>query len=284
MEGAGETIGDLVAGARRRLRAAPFQPAGREALLLMGRALGLSEAQVLARRDDPVEPAAARRFADLLARRLGGEPFAYLAGEREFFGRPFAVDRRVLVPRPESEHLVEAALALELPQRTALLDLGTGSGCLAVTLALELPAARVVASDLSLGALAVAAANARRHRVAGRVATVALDLARGLDLAAFDLVVSNPPYVAPEEAASLSPEVTGFEPAAALFAAEGGFALLRRLVEEASGLRPGAWLLLEIGKGQLERLAREVAGGHLALERAVADYAGIPRTVVLRRR
>ncbi len=147
----------LVAAARARLKTAPFEPSPREALLLVGRVLGLSEAQVLARGGEAVPEAAAREIEALLVRRLAGEPVAYLFGEREFFGRSFAVDPRVLIPRPETEHLVEIALALPLPARPRILDLGTGSGAIAVTLALELPAARVVATDRSPAALAVAA-------------------------------------------------------------------------------------------------------------------------------
>ena len=154
------TVQGLLVEARRRLAAAPFAPPAREAGLLLAHALGVSEAQVLARHDEDVPAAAADRFLALLERRLAGEPFAYLTGEREFYGRGFRVDRRVLIPRPETEHLVEAALALPLPPGPRILDLGTGSGCLAVTLAAELPAATVVATDLSLAALAVARANA----------------------------------------------------------------------------------------------------------------------------
>src|SRR5262249_43661580 len=150
-------------------------------------------------------------------------------GEREFYGRRFAVDRRVLIPRPETEHVVEAALGLPLPTAPRILDVGTGSGCLAATLALELRGARAVACDLSPGALAVAAGNARRHGVAGRVAAVGSDLGAGLDLARFDLVVSNPPYVDPAELPGLSPEVRGFEPRVALVSPGRGVAVLARL-------------------------------------------------------
>jgi release factor glutamine methyltransferase len=278
------TIGGQIAAARRRLAAAPFRPPGREALLLMGRVLGLSEAQVLARDDRPLTAAEAARFEALLVRRLAGEPFAYLTGEREFYGRPFAVDRRVLIPRPETEHLVEAALALSLPPAPLVLDVGTGSGCIAVTLALELPASRLVATDRSPGALAVAAANARRHRVADRVALLAADLFAGLDPGRFDLVVSNPPYVDPDDASELSPEVTGFEPHDALFARDHGAALLADLIEGAARLRPGVSLLLEIGRGQLTTIRQGAAAAGLTLAAAVDDYAGVPRVVRLVRR
>jgi release factor glutamine methyltransferase len=276
------TLDDLLADARRRLAAAPFAPSTREAALLLGHVLGWSEAQVLARGERPVPPAAARRFAVLLARRLRGEPVAYLTGEREFWGRSFHVDRRVLVPRPETEHLVEAALAAPLPAAPRILDVGTGSGCLAVTLALELPGARVVACDVSPAALAVAAANVRRH--GARVALVAADLWAPLDLAAFDLVVSNPPYVDPAAAAGLSPEVVDHEPAQALFAAESGRRELRRLVSgAAAGLAPGALLLLEVGHDQATIVGEHATASGLHLEGVTRDYAGIPRVVRLRR-
>jgi release factor glutamine methyltransferase len=268
---------------RRRLAATPFAST-REAALLLGRVLGLSEAQVMARDDQPVPDAAAARFEGLLARRLAGEPAAYLIGEKEFYGRSFAVDARVLIPRPETEHLVEVVLGLELPPAPRLLDVGTGSGCLAVTLALELRGARVAASDLSSSALAVAAANARRHGVSGRVGAVASDLTAAFDLARFDLVVANPPYVDPAQAPALSPEVCNFEPHLALFSTGGGDAILARLFAECAALRPGVPLVVEIGFGQLTAARRHAASSALEIVAARRDYAGVPRVLVLRRR
>ncbi len=279
-----DTVDRLQVEARLRLAAAPHRPPRREALLLLARVLGRSEAQLLARPEAAVTPAEAARFRDLVERRAAGEPVAYLVGEREFYGRPFTVDRRVLIPRPESEHLVEAALALELPPAPRILDLGTGSGCLAVTLACELPAARLVATDLTPGALAVAARNARRHGAGSRVRLVAADLATALDAGGFDLVVSNPPYIGADERPVLSPEITGHEPAAALFAPGGGLAVIARLLDELAPLSPATPLLFEIGAGQQPAVERLAAGSPFRLERVVADYAGIPRVVVGRRR
>jgi release factor glutamine methyltransferase len=275
-------VGELLRDGRRRLGATAFAPP-REAALLLGAVLGLSEAQVMARDDEPVPPAAAARFAALLTRRLGGEPVAYLLGGREFYGRRFAVDERVLIPRPETEHVVEAALALRLPPAPRILDVGTGSGCLAVTLALELPGAVAVAADLSPGALAVAAANARRHGAGGRVALVASDLTAALDLARFDLVVSNPPYVDPGEAPGLSPEVCDFEPHLALFSPGSGDATLARLFRECARLRQGVPLVVEIGSGQLDAASRHAAAAALEIVAVRRDYAGVPRVLVLRR-
>jgi release factor glutamine methyltransferase len=268
--------------ARRRLAAAPCG-APREAALLLGRVLGLTEAQVMARDDQPAPADAAARFEALVGRRLRGEPVAYLLGEREFYGRLFAVDRRVLIPRPETEHVVEAALAQALPPAARILDIGTGSGCLAVTLALELPASRVVASDLSLAALAVAAANARRHGAAAHLALVAADLAAALALGRFDLVVSNPPYVDAADAPHLSPEVRDFEPAAALFPPGRGDSVLARLFAAAAALRPGVPLVVEIGAGQLGAARRHAAAAGLAIGEVRHDYAGVPRVLVLSR-
>jgi release factor glutamine methyltransferase len=275
------SIADLLADGRRRLAAAPFRPEPREAALLLGRVLGWSEARLLAHPDSAVDGAAARRFADLLERRLRGEPVAYLFGEREFYGRAFLVDPRVLIPRPESEHLIERALALALPACPRILDLGTGSGCLAVTLALELARARVVATDRSPAALAVARTNARR--LAAQVAFAGADLATALNLDRFDLVVANPPYVGRQEEAALSPEVVEHEPASALFAAEGGLAIIRRLLTELGGLPPAAALLIEIGRGQAAPVEDLAAGSAFELLEIHPDLAGIPRVAALRR-
>lgn len=299
------TLDQLVAFARVRLKAASFKPSPREALLLAGRVLGLSEAQVLARGGEQVPDDAAAELEALLSRRLAGEPVAYLLGEREFYGRVFAVDDRVLIPRPETEHLVEAALALPLPPEPCILDLGTGSGILAVTLAAELPRARVVATDLSPAALAVAAGNARRHGVSERLRYIAADWTPCFRRPSFDLVVSNPPYVPHEDAPRLSPEVRDFEPAAALFAGEAGLAEIRRLLAAATALPEGAFFAFEIGDGQLPavedllasrdtesgRLREAVArpptqrpvGSPFSLVEARADYAGKARVVVLKR-
>lgn len=278
--GAASTVEDLLLEARALLAAAPFKPPRREAALLLARVLGCDEAMVLARGERAIPEESQERFRGLLRRRLAGEPVAYLVGEREFYGRPFRVDRRVLIPRPETEHVVETALGLPLPARPWILDVGTGSGCLAVTLALELPGARVVATDLSPAALAVARGNAARHRV--RVGFLAADLAAGLDLTCFDLVVSNPPYLAVGEGEPPSLEVAAFEPHRALFAPGHGTAVLERLVDLEQSLRPPCRMVLEIGQGQLPRLQASLRSRAWRLDGVVEDYAHIPRVVALR--
>jgi release factor glutamine methyltransferase len=278
------TVGQLLGEARPRLAATPFGAPTREALLLLGHVLGFSEVQVLAREEREVSPQEESRFRALLTRRLTGEPVAYLLGEREFWGRPFFVDDRVLIPRPETEHVIEAALAESLPPSPVILDVATGSGCIAVTLALEIPGARVVATDLSPGALAVAAKNARRHGVADRVSLLGTDLTAGLDLSRFDLAVSNPPYIDRSEAPGLSPEVCDFEPSMALFPPGSGDSILARLFALSTGLRSGVALAVEIGRGQLDVARQHAEGSGLDLAGVREDYAGIPRVLVLRRR
>lgn len=272
--------------ARSSLSESAFEPSPREAYLLLGHALGLSETQVMARWDDEVDGGAERQFRELLERRLRGEPVAYLLGRREFYGRSFRVDSRVLIPRPETEHLVELALSLPLPAEPAILDLGTGSGCIAVTLALEIPQATVTAVDISLGALAVARRNARElgdEASCRRIRFLAGDLAGAIDLDGFDLVVSNPPYVDLADKPSLSSEIHEFEPHLALFSPGGGASTIDRLVSELAGLPPGAHLIFEIGQGQADRVVAAVSGSQFELATLLDDYQGIPRTAVARR-
>ncbi len=270
--------------ARRGLAEAGIASPGREAALLLGSILGLSEVEILARDDQPVAAADAARFAALVARRAAGEPAAYLLGRRDFFGRAFAVDERVLIPRPETELMVEIALAAPLPAAARVIDVGTGSGCIALTLAAERPRWRVLASDLSLGALACARANAAHLGLAHRVTFVAADLAAPIALSTVDLVVSNPPYVDPQEEALVALDVRTHEPHLALFAAERGLATVKRLFDLAAGLHRDAMLACEIGYGQLDAvlaLARERPW--LELVEVRADLAGIARDVVFSR-
>jgi release factor glutamine methyltransferase len=272
------TLDDVVAEARRALAAATPPISARETRWLVGLALGLSETALLARAADTIAADRLDHVRQLVARRLSGEPFAYLAGEREFYGRPFLVDRRVLVPRPETEHLVEETLRLPGAPR-GFLDVGTGSGAIALTLALELPRARVVASDLSPAALAVAALNRRRLRAPASL--LAADGTAGVDLAAIDVVVSNPPYVA-EDDPEVEPGVRAHEPFAALFADDGGFAILERLIADVTA-SPVRWLLLEIGAGQADRIASRARAAGFSSVRFAADLAGHPRVAILGR-
>lgn len=218
-------------------------------------------------------------FGRYLHERLGGKPTQYITGRQEFYGRTFRVTPAVLIPRPETEHVVEAALRHAAGARR-LLDIGTGSGCLAVTLKKELPAAQVAACDISAPALEVARENARTHGAG--VAFFQADAAESV--ARIDLIVSNPPYVPAEEASGLPREVREHEPAVALFGGPGGVEFYPRLLAGAArALLPGGRLIVEIGyksRAQVEALV-----GPQWAERGIEpDLAGIDRVMVLRKR
>lgn len=235
-----------------------------EAEVLLAHVTGLSRTTLLAHSERPLTADEWARYGDLLARRAAGIPLPYLTGQVEFFGLEFIVTPDVLIPRPETELLVERALARD--PRTVV-DVGTGSGCVAVALAVQLPRARVYATDLSRAALSVAMTNARRHGVADRIHFLQADLASPLR-GPVDLVVSNPPYVAEEEWASLPASVREHEPRLALDGGPEGLRVIRRLLADAARLlRPRGALLVEIGAGQ---------GSHAAaLARAVFPQARI---------
>jgi release factor glutamine methyltransferase len=224
-------------------------------------------------------------FRRLWERRVSGVPVQHLVGEWDFFGRPFIVDGRALVPRPETELLVETALR-EAPDAKRVLDLGTGSGVIGVTWLLERPGSRVVAVDASIGAVALASENARRHGVTSRLELCASDWTSAIaDGARFDVALSNPPYLASGDAPGLSPTVRDHDPAAALFSGEDGLDAIRRLLEILPRhVAPGRPFVFEIGAGQAASVEQEVAARPAwRLERIVADLAGIPRIAVARR-
>jgi release factor glutamine methyltransferase len=219
----------------------------------------------------------------LLARRVAREPVQYLTGAREFWSLPLVVDHRVLIPRPETEVLVETALAVAGGARQVV-DVGTGSGAVAAALASELPAAAVWASDIDPDALRVARLNLDRH--APRVRLVRGDLLRPFRAGAFDLVVSNPPYCADAVLAGLAPEVRDHEPRRALWAGSDGLVALRALVVEAPRvLAAGGWLVVEMGAGQAGAVREMIAGaGRYGQARIVCDPAGIERVLAAEHR
>jgi len=230
--------------------------------------------------DRTVSRAEESRFRRLLQRRLGAEPMAYLLGEKEFYGRPFIVDRRVLVPRPETEHLVTAVLDRLPTGVTTVLDVGTGSGCIAITLALEAPDSRILANDISTAALAVAAAN--RDRLGAKVTFYAASLLEGLEIDTPDIVVANLPYIDVHDAEDLSPEIRDHEPPTALHAAEGGLGCYQRLFAQGRHLRPGVLVLIEVGAGQAQAVVELAAQYDLRLVERILDYANHQRVLVLR--
>ena len=277
------TVGAALASAIARLCAAGVAEPEADAQVLLAHALATSRAGVIAAARDPLRPATAVRLESLLSRRGTREPVAYVVGVREFWSLPLTVDRRVLIPRPETELLVETALRRAAHARRVL-DAGTGSGAVAAALARELPRATVWASDCSLGALAVARGNCAR--LAPGVGLLAGDLLAPVRGRSIDLVVSNPPYVSEPALAAVAPEVREFEPREALAAGVDGLAVLRRLVADAARLLvPGGWLLVEIGAGQATMVQSLFEATGCYTETVIEhDHAGIPRVVGARRR
>jgi release factor glutamine methyltransferase len=273
------TLGAL----RRRLRddALGRHVNPRDVDLLLSDAVDKPVSFLFANGEREVDDGLAQTIESMLARRFAGEPIQYIRGHAEFYGREFQVDDRVLIPRPETEFLVETALAL-LPQEGRLLDVGTGSGCIAITIAAERHDATVTASDRSLGALALASHNARELGVPLRfAASDVLDAIAGT----FDLIVSNPPYIARADVDTLQPEVRLYEPATALSPGPAGTEIIERLFAGAhEQLSAGGRMILEIGYGQAGEV-RAVAERHgWQIERIVPDLAAIPRIVVSSRR
>jgi release factor glutamine methyltransferase len=255
-----------------------------DAEILLAHALGLNRAAVLSRPEQWLTPKQLTRYRDLVARRGDREPLAYIVGHREFFGLELKVDQRVLIPRPETELLVEHALEIAKRKTTPLLiaDVGAGSGAIAVTLATHLPGATIYALDQSPGALEVVAENARRHQVGGRVHCLHSDLLAAVS-GPVDLITANLPYVRTDEWSDLAPEIQYHEPRSALDGGPDGLDLIGRLLETAEPhLRPSGAILLEIGASQgaaATTLARQSIPQ--ARVQLVQDYAGLDRLVII---
>jgi release factor glutamine methyltransferase len=272
-------VADSLAAASRQLAATlglDKREARLEARVLAAHAWQVNHAWLIAHDTDPLSDTHVAAFESLLAQRLKGMPIAYLVGAREFYGRPFQVSPNVLIPRPDTELLVERALACIPPdQAMAVLDLGTGSGCIAITLALERPLARVTAVDRSLAALAIAQRNA--NLLNARVEFSTSDWFAALAGRRFDLIVSNPPYIAAGDPHLARGDVR-FEPLAALAAGRDGLDDLRRLTRAACAhLRPGGVLLLEHGYDQSDAVQALLRESGIRHPQSWTDLSGILR-------
>lgn len=276
------TIGELLRGAADRAANAKADASSWDARLLLAHALGGASPLALDPRL-PVDPVVANRFSSLWEKRLAGEPVQHLIGEWDFYGRPFRVDGRALVPRPETEVLLEQALK-EAPAALRILDAGTGSGIIAITYLLERPEARAVALDISLDALALAHENAGRHGVRPRLALLASDWLSALGPTRFDVVLSNPPYLAIGESPNLPPTVRDHDPRRALFAGADGLTAIRQLLATLPGyVEPGGLLVFEIGFGQSEAVRSEILARPVwRFVRVEPDLEGIPRICIAR--
>jgi release factor glutamine methyltransferase len=255
-----------------------------ESKVILLRAASISEELYLAAPDRPCSPKKAAFFRRLVARRIAGAPLSHLTGTKEFWSIPIEVTRSVLVPRPETEGLVEKVLELSTREPESILDVGTGSGCIAIALARELPRAEILAVDVSERALGVARRNAARHKVKH------IEFRRSNLFSAFrgtgktfDFIVSNPPYVSRRDWEGLPSDVRDFEPRRALLAGESGLELIERLVRRAATfLKPGGYLIFEIGEGQRDRVLALFGRRWTEIETAW-DLAGKPRVITARR-
>ncbi|HUH63866.1 MAG TPA: peptide chain release factor N(5)-glutamine methyltransferase [Terracidiphilus sp.] len=268
------------------LRAGPHpERARRDAELLLAHALRWERARLLAHYDDEIPASKSAFFDGHLARRAAGEPVQYILGETEFYGLAFRVVPDVLIPRPETEHVVETVI--ELSSRFShprIVDVGCGSGAIAVALAHSLPGARVTATDISAGALAIARENAARNGVDGRIRFLQGDLLELVAGERFELIVSNPPYVANADRKTLAAEVREHEPAEALFAGEDGMEVIRRLIPPAcKALVPGGFLVLEIGHDQSTVVGDLLSEAGFEEISFVPDLQGIPRVACAQR-
>ena len=282
-----------------RLRRAEVPSHTLAAELLLIHALGCDRAWLYTHSDDSLDRAAAEKYFALIARRAAGEPTQYLTGKQEFWGLEFEVTPAVLIPRPETEHVVEVALerlgarGIKIDMRTGapspclrIADVGTGSGCLAVTLAHELSQAEIIATDISAAALEVARRNAVRHGVADRIHFVQTNLLEGLSPLLLDMIVSNPPYIARGDASALQREVREHEPETALFGGPTGVEIYQRLIEQAGALlAPRGILVLELGYNLAGPVRKMFHVQPLWVNVSITnDLAGIPRVLAAERR
>lgn len=287
MPAEGMTIDEALQWAADLLSAQGIEVPQLEAQILLGHLLGLTRSELYIHLYDPLSPKSASRYKDLVRRRLDHEPVAYLVGRRAFYDVDLFVDEDVLIPRPESEHLIEAARAWaqeQEPPSLRVADVGTGSGALAIVLARHLPAAQVWAVDISFEALRVAARNVRRYDLRDRITLLCGDLLRPLS-GPFDLMVANLPYIPHEEMTALPTNVAMYEPHGALDGGERGIELVRRLLPQAAQkLACPGLLLLEIDPRQAEAVT-EMA--HRTFPRAnvnvLQDYARRDRVVEIKR-
>jgi release factor glutamine methyltransferase len=285
------SVAEAVGEAAKRLRGAGVPEERREATSLLAHTIARDQTFLLTHPEHALAPEEAQRFRLLIERRAAGEPLQYITGRQEFFGLEFEVTPDVLIPRPETELLVETALELldraeETVSEPRVCDVGIGSGCISVTILHERRGARAVGVDISLAALRVAARNALRHGVRERLGLVASDCFAALDPLheRFTMIVSNPPYVAESAMAGLQREVRSFEPRVALTPGRDGLRIIGQLIEAAPPLLvPGGHLLMEIGFDQHEAVRALIDGRVWRLLDVHRDLQGIPRTVALRK-
>jgi len=278
------SIAEALKEASRSLDGAGVPEARRDASSLLSFVLGRDRTFLISHAEDVVDDDSVDRLREFVERRAAGEPLQYITGAQDFYGREFRVTPDVLIPRPETELLVEAALEVTKADSPFICDVGTGSGCIAVTLLCELAGARAVAVDKSAAALEIAKLNAAKQSVTDRAVFVVSDCFDALDAREyqFDLIVSNPPYVSESALEGLQREVRDHEPRVALSPGPDGLSVIRRLLTEAPAyLKPNGHLLMEIGFDQGEAVRSLVDDSVWSLQEVRPDLQRIPRIVVL---
>jgi release factor glutamine methyltransferase len=280
------SIAEAILQGANKLRKAGVPEARREAGSLLAFLLDKDRTFILSHAEDPISGEQETLFHEFLDSRAQGEPAQYITGRQDFYGLEFEVTPAVLIPRPETELLIEAVLKLVgASQTVSFCDVGTGSGCIAITLLTQLPLAHGIAVDVSASALEIAKRNAARHKVIDRVELVLSDCFASVPQQTFDLIVSNPPYVAEDAVATLQREVRDFEPRVALTSGADGLDVIRRLVVDAQRyLKASGHLLFEIGFDQHEAVGNLIDAQVWELLDIHQDLQGIPRTVALRKR
>ena len=280
------TVGEALPWGTAVLREQAVPTPELEAEILLAHVLGVRREALLPERTQRLAPGVRRRYADLIAKRATRTPLQYLTGRQEFWSLPFIVDEHVLIPRPESEGIIEAVLERVTPAAAQrFLDVGTGSGNLAVTLAVALPSAVIYASDISWDALQVAAQNASYHRVQDRVVFLQGDLlALFKPEPTFDVIVSNPPYVSEDELAALEPEVREYEPREALICEGDGLDCYRRILPGARRrTKQGGWFFGELPYGKADAVSALAVESGWEVEGIEDDLQQIPRVLICRR-
>ena len=281
-------VRDALRLARDRLQTSGVQDPGFEAEYLIRHALLCTRETLLINLDTDIAASDQRHFDRLIGRRVAGEPSAYITGHREFYGLEFKVDSRALIPRPETEHLVELACAFATRQEwegkgPTIVDVGTGCGAIAIALSVYMPAATIFATDLSADALALAGENVARHGVQDRVTLLQGDLLAPIP-SPIDILVSNPPYISSSEISNLAREITGHEPLLALDGGHDGLTVIDRLIEQAKDkLNPGGAMFIEIGWDQGQRVTAHTR--HLWPEAKASitpDLSGLDRVLTIR--
>jgi release factor glutamine methyltransferase len=285
------TISEAIAEGARQLQSSGVGEARRTAGVLLCHRLGIDRTHLLTKAEQPIDEPDYQAYLRLIERRAAGEPLQYITGHQEFYGLDFIVTPAVLIPRPETEFLVEQVIKLARESHSSaplIADIGTGSGCIAVTIAVSIPNAKVLATDVSSAALEVAQKNAERHGARQRMEFFEGDLLeplarRGLELS-LDILASNPPYVEEAGKESLQREVHDWEPHAALFGGADGLNFYRRLfVDGLRYVKPGGYLVCEIGYRQLDAISDMMAGPSWELTEVTSDLQRIPRTLTARK-